>query len=106
MPRMRLLLASGLLLATSAIACSPPSSTSAAPDAAAPSASGASSPVSSASSAPPTPSAKTTARADRKSKARLGAADRAAVLRDLEAGRKLARAKDWAGALAVFDKAL
>lgn len=38
--------------------------------------------------------------------AKLTAAQRTAVLHDLDAGRKLARAKDWKGALAVYDRAL
>ena len=98
-----LLLSSAVLLAMCAPACSPTSAPpTSAPDAAAP-------PAEAASIAAPLAPATTAiqdAGAPDGGKPRLDAAQRRAVLRDLEAGRKLARAKDWSGALVVFDRAL
>lgn len=99
-----------LAAAASLAACSR-TGAPASPDAAAPVAASAPAPASSsgatgaldASSSPARGAAK--ASADGGAQA-LTAAERAAVLHDLDAGRKLARAKDWRGAVAVYERAL
>lgn len=113
MDKMRpLLLPAVLLLTLIAPACSPNSNpTSTASGTAAPTAPTAAT----APSATPTAASSSSASASASIKdagaadggrPRLDPAQRAAVLRDLAAGRKLAQAKDWSGALVVFDRAL
>jgi tetratricopeptide (TPR) repeat protein len=104
-----LLFPAGLLLALSAPSCSPDGApTSTAPPATSPNITAA--PI--ASTAPPRAASASAlvsiadAGGGDGGRPRLDPAQRAAVLRDLEAGRKLARAKDWSGALVVFNRAL